>query len=107
MNEDKTRNMVVLKDLPSNIAKEAYIVLKPNIRIKNKEVKTTEEKWPVYIVKEAENVINNYLSSIEDNKKHLKNFDIERLKKKNKKLKKLCIGLGFCLIVNLLLQLVL
>ena len=102
MNENKTKNMVVLKDLPSNIAKEAYVVLKPNIKIKNKE-KQTEEKWPVYIVKEAESVINNYLSSVENNNS-IKSFDIEKLKIKNKKLKKICVGLVLCLILNLLLQ---
>ena len=35
MNESKMKNMVVLKNLPSNIVEEAYVVLKPNKNYKN------------------------------------------------------------------------
>ena len=35
MNENKMKNMVVLKNLPSNIVEEAYVVLKPNKNYKN------------------------------------------------------------------------
>lgn len=106
MNASKIKDMILIKDLPSNIVKEAYIVLKPNIKLKSKiETLNKEEKeiYPVYIVKEAENVISNYLSKLEESKK-LRNLEVEKIKRKYNKLKKICIGLGFFFFVNLLIQ---
>ena len=108
MNANKMENMILIKDLPSNIVKEAYIVLKPNTKLKQKiEIlnKESKAKYPVYIVKEAENVISNYLSEIENNKK-IRNLEVEKIKKKYNKLRKICVGLGSVLVFNLLLQLV-
>ena len=63
MNQGGLKNMVVLKNLPSNIVEEAIIVLKTNKKIKqvekiekekmteNKDTKTREDD---YILKEAE-----------------------------------------------------
>jgi len=36
MNASKMKDMILIKDLPSNIVKEAYIVLKPNVKLKQK-----------------------------------------------------------------------
>lgn len=106
MNASNMKDMILIKDLPSNIVKEAYIVLKPNIKIKNKIEnlnKETKGNYPVYIVKEAENVISNYLSGIEDSKK-IRNLEVEKIRKKYYKLRKLCVGLGLLLFLNLLIQ---
>ena len=83
MNEDKMKNMVVLKNLPSNIVEEAYVVLKPNKNYKNiqKQESTNERLSAEYVVKEAEMVISNYLAKIED-KKNVKNLEVEKIKKK-------------------------
>ena len=106
MEENKKKNMLVLKDLPSNIAEEAYVVLKPNIKLKQKvENLSKVEKWPGYIVKEAENVISNYLSRVENNNS-VRNIELEKIKKKYKKLRKFCIGLGIIFAFNLLMNLV-
>lgn len=106
MDASKTKNMVILKDLPSNIVQEAYIVVKPNIKQKIEGLSNnTKEKWPEYIVQEAENVISNYVSEIEKTKK-IRNVEVEKIKRKYIKLRKLCIGLIAFIFINFLIQIV-
>lgn len=78
MNQGGLKNMVVLKNLPSNIVEEAIIVLKTNKKIKQVEKiekeKMTENKYTKtreddYILKEAEMLVNTYISKLEDKKK--------------------------------------
>ena len=75
METSNLKNMVVLKNLPSNIVDEAIIVLKTNKKAKKlqkieKNNKTTEneenKKDKEYILKEAEMLVNNYISKIEN-----------------------------------------
>ena len=92
MEESKLKNMVVLKNLPSNIVDEAIIVLKANKKTKklqkieqnkNEISNENEKKDKEYILKEAEMIVNNYISKIENNEK--KNiFNIEAKAKYNK-----------------------
>jgi len=99
--------MVVLKNLPSNIVKEAYVILKPNQKIKkNIEKKEDENKifTSDYVVKEAEMVVSNYLSTMEDNKK-LRNLEVEKIKNKYNKLKKVSLTLAGIILLNLLINL--
>ena len=90
MKQSNLKNMIVLKNLPSNIVEEAIVILKTNKKIKqvekiekdkkiNKENFNNKEKD--YIVKEAEILVSNYISKIEE-KKRLKNLNN---KKNNKK----------------------
>jgi len=107
MNESKMKNMVVLKNLPSNIVEEAYVILKPNQKIKkNIEKKEDENKifTSDYVVKEAEMVVSNYLSTMEDNKK-LRNLEVEKIKNKYNKLKKVSLTLAGIILLNLLINL--
>ena len=78
MNQGGLKNMVVLKNLPSNIVEEAIIVLKTNKKIQQVEKiekeKMTENKYTKtreddYILKEAEMLVNTYISKLEDKKK--------------------------------------
>jgi hypothetical protein len=74
MNQGGLKNMVVLKNLPSNIVEEAIIVLKTNKKIKQEKEKMTENKDTKtreddYILKEAEMLVNTYISKLEDKKK--------------------------------------
>ena len=104
MNESKMKNMVVLKDLPSNIVEEAYVILKPNQKFKKyieKQEKGKKEIMPDYVVKEAEMVVSNYLSKIEENKK-LRNLEVEKIKKKYIKIKKIALFLGGIVILNII-----
>ena len=101
METSNLKNMVVLKNLPSNIIDEAIIVLKSNKKIKklekiekiekNKNIKDKEEKIDnkEYILKEAEMLVNSYISEIEN----------KNIKQKYKKVKKYSIILtGICIL---------
>ena len=100
METSKLKNMVVLKNLPSNIVDEAIIVLKTNKKVKklqkiekNKNQVDTEndKKDKEYILKEAEMIVNNYISKIENNEK--KNIFNKEAKEKYSKLKKYAIAI--------------
>lgn len=101
MNTSNLKNIVVLKDLPSNIVEEAIVVLKQNQKVPkleliekdktHKKVESVEstkqqENSKDYIIKEAQMLIAEYISKIE-NKNKKENLSIQNLKKKNKKLK--------------------
>lgn len=100
MEESKLKNMVILKNLPSNIVDEAIVVLKTNKKVKrlqkieqNKKVVSNgdDKKGKEYILKEAEMIVNNYISKIENNDK--KNIFNKEAKEKYNKLKKYAIAI--------------
>ena len=106
------KNMVVLKNFPSNIIEEAIVVLKQGSKIKNiqkiqnKEInKKTENskkdgKEKEYIIKEAEMLINQYLAKIENQKKEKKQN--QKFENKYIKLKKFTIAVSILAIVELI-----
>ena len=75
MEDIDLKNMVILKDLPSNIVKEAYVVFKSNKMIKKfqkinknpekKQVKREDEDSQ-YAIKEAEMLVSEYIERIEN-----------------------------------------
>ncbi len=90
------KNMLVLKDLPSNLIEEAYIVLNPNLKLKMKETKEAEDKTKDnkvlskdYILEEAKYVLLNYISKFETKSEKI---NIKLLEKKYKKLKRITIS---------------
>jgi len=97
METGKLKNMVILRDLPSNLVDEAIIVLKSNKKIKKLEKieknrgtsleKTKKDKE--YILKEAEMIVNEYMSKIENKDK--KEIFNKEAKIKYKKLRKYAI----------------
>ena len=100
MEASKMKNMVVLKNLPSNLVDEAIIILKANKRVKKLEKlenpkdknNTTEsqkerKKDDSYILKEAEMLVSDYIIKLENNK-NKKKFEQKNQSKKYKKLKK-------------------
>lgn len=107
MNIDNMKNMVVLKNLPSNIVDEAIVILKPNIKLKsldltpknntnNKKVKEDSKK---YIINEAEMLISNYISKIENDRS--KNIKVnKKIEDKCKILKMTSIALGIMLFIS-------
>lgn len=111
MDINKMRNIVILKDLPSNIVEEAFVVLKQNQKIKKLEyIKEKNDKFMVnkegknedeYVVKEAELLISNYIKDMENSDLIGKNKN-DKLIKKYKKLKMIASILGcflfFCFI---------
>lgn len=99
METSNLKNMVVLKNLPSNIVDEAIIVLKSNKKAKklqkiekNKKNinNVSDKKDKEYILKEAEMLINNYISDVEKNDK--KTIFNKEAKEKYNKLKKYAIA---------------
>lgn len=103
MNENKMKNMVVIRNLPSNIVEEAYIVLKPNQKLKKQVENSKEEQKNVsdYVVKEAEMVLNNYISNIEETKKG-KTSEARKIERKYKKLKNITLILAGITILNII-----
>ncbi|MCI8760754.1 MAG: hypothetical protein HFJ34_06575 [Clostridia bacterium] len=76
METSKMKNMVVLKNLPSNLVEEAIVILKSSKKVKKLqkiEKKNQIEKSEVskkgkdYILKEAEMLVSSYISKLENN----------------------------------------
>ena len=118
MDKENMKNMVVLKDLPSNIVEEAIVILKPNVKfksldtvktkkIKGKEKNKNSEKLDKnskkYLVNEAQMVISNYLYQIERQKK--KTYSANKMiESKYKKTRIIAIFLGVALILSFLIR---
>ncbi len=107
MDASKMKNMIIIKNLPSNIIDEAFIVLKSNKKMKaleriekekNGQQKTNSKD---YITKEAEMVISNYLSNIENSKK-IKSQNMRQLETKYKRLKNVTMTLGILLSISII-----
>ncbi len=76
METSNMKNMVVLKNLPSNLVEEAIIVLKSSKKVKklekiekksNVEKNDTNKKGKDYVLKEAEMLVSSYISKLENN----------------------------------------
>lgn len=97
MNVSNMKNIVILKNLPSNLIEEAIVVVKDKKQIVNTS-KNNEEKNEIqgymsnddfkkiekikqdsrdYVIKEAESVIANYLEKITDREKKKRKNKIE------------------------------
>lgn len=98
MEASNLKNMVVLKNLPSNIVDEAIIVLKTNKKVKklqkiekNNQVDKEEKRDKDYILKEAEMLVNSYISKVEI--KDIKKDNVsQKQKNRYEKLKKYAIA---------------
>lgn len=101
MDPNSMKNMIVLRDLPSNIVKEAFVVFNDNVKIhkiekaekSKKYVKNEKAKTKDYILKEAEMIIEDYISKVEKREYELVNGN-SKLREKYKKLKALTIFLA-------------
>lgn len=89
MEKNQMKNIVVLKNLPSNLVEEAIVILKNNKTakkleyIEKKEVAKSNVKNPKdYIIREAESVISSYINATEKKEEKQDNIKInERYKK--------------------------
>ena len=101
MGEIKKQNTIVLRNLPSNLIEEATIVFKNKKTVREIEkaekdrkkqestiipVKNKEGKRQSYAIKEAEMVIIDYVSGIEEKRKNI-NLRNNKVNKKYKRLK--------------------
>ena len=99
MSEVNLKKMVVLKNLPSNIVEEAIVILKSNKKVKqvekieknkSKENIGGKKKEKDYIIKEAEMLVSNYITTLEQKKKD-RNINNKKLNQKYVKVKNYAI----------------
>lgn len=111
MQTNDVKNIVILKNLPSNIVEEAIVILKSNKYAKklqkieknnNKELEHKESDGKEYIIKEAEAILSSYMRKIEDKK------NIEKPNKtvieKYKKLKKYSIIITILFVISFIIN---
>ena len=89
MQNSRLKNSIILRGMASNIVDEANVILKPNIKIKNKELtkgkKFKDKKIEKnLIIGEAEHIILEYVNKIHEKDLNLKKKNLEN---KNKILK--------------------
>jgi len=110
MQSSDMKNMVVLKNLPSNMVEEAIIIFKETQKIKQKELAENgkkinsiemKTKSKDYILKEAEMLVTDYINKIENKKKLQDNKDIIN---KYNNLKKYSIVSTILFVVSLILN---
>lgn len=101
MDSNSMKNMIILRNIQSNMVEEAYVVLKNNVKIHKlekvdkikKEVEKDIPKSKDYMIKEAEMIVNDYISKIEKKEYELVN-NSKNLKEKYKRLKSITIFLA-------------
>ena len=88
MQNSRLKNSIVLRGMASNIVEDAIVILKPNIKLKSKEFLGGKNKnkraGKDLIIREAEHVILEYISKINENELLNKR---KKLENKNKILK--------------------
>jgi len=106
------KNILVLKDLPSNIVDEAIVILKPNVKLKNlnlvdskknNRTENSKKENKDYIMDEAQMVIANYIGSIEE-QRDMKYRGLKKKEKKQNVLRTALITLGILLVANVVLM---
>ena len=121
MNISNMKNIIVLRNLPSNLVDEAIVVLKENKKVKKyqyaddvkvdnvdqqkKKTGKTVDNTKEYIIKEAELVVNNYLSNLETKSPKWKN-NVKKLEKKYKQSIKLNILLGIATFISIIISVI-
>lgn len=94
MNISQMKNIIVLKDLPSNLVDEAIVILKQGNKLKSKEriekiqgkniFEENQEGNYEIAIKEAEFIVQDYIKSLEKPKENQNN--IKKMKVQYKKL---------------------
>lgn len=103
MNNLDMKNIIVLKDLPSNFIDEAIVILKDNKTKKKTSVnKNFEEGINNCIVDEAKEIISNYIENLEKTKQEKSKQ--EKVLLKYKKLQIVTTLFGILLITSLLIS---
>ena len=105
---DRLRNIVILKDLPSNVIEEAIVVLKKNQKVKKFEYIDNKNNFNCeknrkddneFIVREAELLIQNYVDNSNNTPKENHNV---QLNKKYKRLKRIATVLACSLFFSII-----
>lgn len=110
MQSSDMKNMVVLRNLPSNMIEEAIIIFKETQKVKQKELiekckivnsAEIQPKSKDYILKEAEMLVSDYINTIESKRIIGKNKD--RIDK-YEKLKKYSIISTILLVISIIIN---
>ena len=113
MDTSGMKNIVVLRELPSNIVEEAIFILKSNKYAKKFETieknskqnnQQRKEKDKEYIIKEAEMIVSNFVTKIENKKTVDK--PSKTLKTKYKILKNYSLAVSIALFISLIINLI-
>lgn len=107
MNASRMKNIIVLKDLPSNLVDEAIVILKNGNKVKYQEIIEEREESNFEIkqgnssdiaIKEAELLVSNYIKKLE--KPNEQSITIRKMRLKYKKLQLCSFFLGLTTIVR-------
>ncbi len=99
MNNLDMKNIIVLKDLPSNIIDEAIVILKNNkIKRKDGNENMDDDFVNINIVEEAQQIIGEYIEKMENTKKE--EINERKILIKYKKLQLVTILLGAMMIIS-------
>lgn len=110
METSKLKNIVVLNNLPSNIIDEAIIVLKANKKLIRPQIvesnkagkeKDNNKRDKEYILKEAEMLVNKYISKVEE--RNREKINEKKTKAKYMKLRKYAVITTIAMIIELVL----
>lgn len=111
METSRMKNMVVLKNLPSNLVEEAIVILKSSKKVrklekidKSNNMNKVEpiKKEKDYILKEAEMLVSSYISKLENNQEQ-KQYKIVRNNKKYIRLKRYAYVSSIIIIIQAML----
>lgn len=108
METSNMKNMVVLKNLPSNLVEEAIVILKSSKKVKklekidknNKREETKSVKREKdYVLREAEMLVSNYISDLEE-KKEAKKIKNQKMNQKYKRIKNYAYVTSFIILIE-------
>lgn len=111
MESSDMKNMVVLKNLPSNMVEEAIIIFKENQKVREKEfiekgnkINSAEiqSRSKDYILKEAEMLVTDYINKIENNKKTKK--EDKDIMLKYKRIKGYSLSVTILFVISLIIN---
>lgn len=113
MEASKLKNMVILKNLPSNLVEEAIVILKSTAKVRGLEKiennktgkkEIIERKGNDYVLKDAEMIVSKYIRQIEE-EKNKKEINKKQENKKYKRLKNYAYLSSFIVFLQILMLL--
>lgn len=114
METSNMKNMVVLKNLPSNLVEEAIVILKSSKKVKKLEKVDKNSKFEKiesvrkekdYVLKEAEMLVSSYISKLE-NKQEQKQYVTIKNSKKYMRLKRYAFLSSFIILIQAMLLII-
>lgn len=105
MQINKTNNIILLKNVESNIIEEAFVILKENVKINDKKYFESNNKFEpntnLNLLKEAELIIN---QEIKKSDYEYEKFKVSKLENKLKRLKIINILLVISFLIFILIN---